>query len=237
MSFIPYSQNDLRWKNHVLGYGPALGTIGAFGCVNTVKAMIATFAGYPTNPAQMDEAFTAKKIFTRDPTGTYDFLPDNALALLWPTRFKFVGSYAGLRSDLIKTALPTPDTYAELHISTKTVPTHRVWVIGGTSTNWTIADPWDGKVKSLSAYGGAVAVSKTILTKELPQPVPVKPAAPIVAPPIDPPPVVVAPPVDPVIIPVDPVVVTPPIVPVDPQPMDLWKAIVEFFRKFFATNK
>jgi len=229
-TLVPYSQRDPLWAGHTLGWNHP-GTIGAYGCVVTVKAMIATFAGYPITPPKLNDAFVLKKIFTQDPTGTYDFLPDNALALLWPTRFAHVGSYAGLRNDLISAALPTPNLYAEAHIHSATVPTHRVWIIGGINGDWTILDPWDKRVKKLSAYGGPSAISKTIITKELPQPVTVKPApVPVVAPPIDPAPIVVASPVPPEVIPTQPTV-TPPETYSPPAPPELfWRYLILFLK-------
>jgi hypothetical protein len=175
-----YSQRDPRWRNHKLGYGPALGTIGEYGCFDTTLAMVATWAGWKINPAQMDEALVAHGgIFQRDPTGTFDYLPDNALARLWPKRFAWMGSWAGLRSDLIGPALRTPDKYAMLFIHSATVPMHFVPLVGGSSKNWKIDDPWDDVVKYLNNSYGAGSISKTIIVRAL-KPV-VKPPAPAVS--------------------------------------------------------
>jgi hypothetical protein len=175
-----YSQRDPRWRNHTLGYGPALGTIGEYGCFVTTLAMVATWAGWKINPAQLDEAMVRHGgIFQRDPTGTFDYLPDNALARLWPRRFAWVGSWAGLRSDLIKRALPTPDQYSMLFIHSAAVPMHFVPVVGGSPTNWRIDDPWDNVVKLLNSSYGARSISKTIIVRAL-KPV-AKPAVPAVA--------------------------------------------------------
>lgn len=165
---ILYSQRDPRWSSHPLGWGPALGTIGAYGCFDSVLAMIATACGYILNPAQLDQALTAAKLFVRDPSGTYDLLPDNALAQLFPTAFQ-VSSYAGLRGDLVAAALPSKDTYAVLWISTAAVPTHFVLAYS-VGPNWYIADPWTGAVGRLGGYGGPGAVHKTILVRHLPPP-------------------------------------------------------------------
>ena len=175
-----YSHRDPRWRNHPLGYGPALGTIGEYGCFDTTLAMVATWGGWKVNPAQIDEAMVAHGgIFQRDPTGTFDYLPDNALARLWPKRFAWVGSWAGLRSDLIARALPTPDKYSMLFIHSAAVPMHFVPVVGGSPRNWKIDDPWDNVVKYLNNSYGAGSISKTIIVQAL-KPV-AKPAAPAVA--------------------------------------------------------
>ena len=197
-----YSQRDPRWRNHPLGYGPALGTIGDYGCFDTTLAMVATWAGWAIDPAQIDEAMVAHGgIFQRDPTGTYDYLPDNALALLWPDRFAWVGSWAGLRSDLIAAALPTPDQYVMLYIHSAAVPMHFVPVVGGTPANWTIDDSWDDVVKYLNNSYGAGSISKTIIVRAL-KPAAKPPDPP--APPASQAPVAVAPPTPAVIVPPEP---------------------------------
>ena len=220
---ILYSQRDARWASHALGWGPADGTIGQYGCLDTVDAMIATDSGHVLNPAQMDEAFTAAGIFVRESTGTFDLLPDNALALAFPGRYQ-VTSYAGYRGDLIKAAVPSPDTYAVLWISTASVPTH--FVIAYSADGASIADPWTGTVGSLSGYGGPGAVHKTVLVKAIAAPPPVAPVpvplptpppvpVPVPTPPVEVPPVAVNP--SPVPDPVaPPAVPTPPPAPVVP---------------------
>ncbi len=187
---ILYSQRDPRWSSHALGWGPKLGTIGEYGCLDTVDAMIATDSGHPLNPAQMDDAFTAAHIFVKDPTGTYDLLPDNALALAFPGRYT-VQSFAGFRGDLIKTAVPSAHTYAVLWISTAAVPTH--FVIAWTADASAIADPWTGTAHALADYGGPAAVHKTVLVTASapappvpPAPVPVPTPPPAPAPPPQP---------------------------------------------------
>lgn len=194
---ILYSQRDARWASHALGWGPALGTIGAYGCLDTVDAMIATDTGHVLNPAQMDEAFTAAQIFVREPTGTFDLLPDDALAKAFPGRYE-VASYAGYRGDLIKAAVPTPDTYAVLYISTAAVPTH--FVIASSADGTHIIDPWTGSYGLLSGYGGPAAIHKTTLVKAVTPAPPVPPApVPVPTPPPDPVPVPVPPPPPPIV--------------------------------------
>lgn len=175
-----------------MGFGPNLGTIGACGCVLTTAASIARLSGIDTDPPRLDEAFIRHSaIFERDPTGTFDFLPDNSLAKLFPDRFRWLGSYPGLRSDLIDRSLPTPDVYIELHISTPVVPTHRVYVWSGAQGKYRIDDPWGGLnaqksvVHALADYGGGHAVAKTILQRAIAPAL--KPAFAPIAPPKSPP--------------------------------------------------
>lgn len=177
---ILYSQRDPRWANHALGWGPALGTIGQFGCFNTVDAMIANDSGHPLDPAGMDELFTGSNLFQRDPTGTFDLLPDNALALAFPSDYEAV-AYWGWRGDLVAMAVPTPNIYAVLWISTASVPTH--FVLAYSADGALIADPWTGRVGALAGYGGPNAVRKVILVTRLahpaaPPPATITPASP-----------------------------------------------------------
>jgi hypothetical protein len=184
---ILYSQRDPRWANHPLGWIKP-GTIGQYGCLDTVFAMIATDNGFADNPSVLDELFTSKKIFVKDSTGTFDLLPDNALDLAFPGRFKTT-AYPGFQAGLIKAAVPSVDTYVVLFISTASVPTHFVMAYNAAGTY--IADPWTGKVRTLAGYDGPTAVHKTILVKKLPmitpKPAPVPVPAPIPLPPPLPP--------------------------------------------------
>lgn len=199
---ILYSQRDPRWAGHPLGWGPALGTIGQYGCFDSVLAMIATDTGHVLNPAQLDEYFTAAKIFVRDPTGTFDLLPDDALAEAFPGRYA-VSSFAGFRGDLIRAAVPSPDAYAVLWISTPSVPTH--FVLAAAVDGLSIIDPWTGSYGRLAGYGGPAAVHKTVLVKVLAA---VPPVAPVPVPTPTPPPQPPAPP--PTTAPVNPPLVSPP---------------------------
>jgi hypothetical protein len=168
-----FNQRDRRWRNHTLGTGPHIGTIGAYGCVLATSASIAKLAGVDTDPLDLNQQFIDNRIYFRDPTGTIDFLPDDALARLPSKRFKHEGTYPGLNVAKVDGALPTPDVYVELHIATSRVPTHRVYVWSGRHGVYRIDDPWGGLrstssvVHALNDYGGAAAVKKTILIRAL----------------------------------------------------------------------
>lgn len=212
-----YSQRDPRWSGHLLGWGPAAGTIGMYGCLETVSAMIAFDSGFGYDPASLDDLFTAKHIFVREADGTYDLLPDDALAYAFPDRFKAT-AYAGFRGDLIDAAIPTPDQYAYVYISTASVPTHFVLMYSG-SPRWQIADPWTGQVGTLAGYGGPAAVHKTVIVQKLPAPpVPAPVPAPLPVPVPVPPAPLPAPP--PPVVPPLPIPAPPPI-PIPPAPVPL----------------
>jgi hypothetical protein len=141
--------------------------------VLTTSASIAKLAGVDTDPLRLNQEFINNHIYFRDPTGTIDFLPDDALARLPSERFKHEGTYRGLNVARVDEALPTPDVYVELHLTTHTVPTHRVYVWSGHDGVYRIDDPWGGLnstssvVHALADYGGVAAVKKTILIRAL----------------------------------------------------------------------
>lgn len=188
-----FSQRDPRWASHVLGWGPALGTIGQYGCLDTAYAMVAYDTGKLYNPATLDELFTAKKLFVRESTGTYDLLTDNSLDQAFPAVYKSV-HYAGFQAAVIKDAVASKDKYVILFISTATVPSH--FVIAYNTTASYIADPWTGKVGTLAGYGGPAAVKKTIVVQKLspaPAPAPAPVPAPVPVPPAPPAPTPIPP--------------------------------------------
>jgi len=100
---ILYSQRDPRWANHPLGWGPADGTLGQYGCFDTVLAMIANDSGHQVDPPSIDELFTNAHIFLRDPTGAFDLLPDDALVRAYAGDYEEHG-YWGWRADLVASA-------------------------------------------------------------------------------------------------------------------------------------
>jgi hypothetical protein len=184
---ILYSQRDPRWANHALGWGASHGTLGQYGCFTTVLAMIANDSGHQVDPPGMDDLFTAKRTFVRDPTGAFDLLPDNALVQVYAGDYEET-SYGGWRADLVGKAVPSPNTYAILWISTSVVPTH--FVLAYSADGRLIADPWTGRVGVLAGYGGPGAVRKTMLVSRLPRqgPAPAPPPNPIPTPEPVPPP-------------------------------------------------
>lgn len=140
--------------------------------------MIANDSGHPTDPAVIDDAFTNGHVFLPESTGTFDLLPDNALAAAYPSDYSSA-AYWGWRGDLVAMAIPTPNIYVVLWISTVSVPTH--FVLAYSADGRLIADPWTGRVGALLGYGGPGAVRKTLLITRLPHPPqpPSQPPAPV----------------------------------------------------------
>ena len=77
-SIKPFSQNDPRWKDTQLGFGPK--TIGQFGCLMTCYAMMLTGYGEDIDPARFNQAalglsengFVGSNIFFVTPALLYD---------------------------------------------------------------------------------------------------------------------------------------------------------------------
>jgi len=190
-----FNQQDARWRNHALGWGPAVSTIGLYGCYETVCAMIAWACGLHYYPSTLDDLDTAKQIFARDPTGTMDFLPDNPLDLAFPGRFKTF-PYGGYRQDLITLALKTADYFAYVHVAgfspfwRMQIKAHYALMQGRGPG---IIDPEGGVARVLAAYGGPACVVKTYIVHHLVPvvvpPIVVVPPAPV-KPPTTPPPVI-----------------------------------------------
>lgn len=172
---ILYSQRDPRWANKELGWGPPGATIGEYGCLETDFAIIAANAGYPHDPGQLDDALIADQVFIPCGGGDvdHDCLPDNALDVVSGGMFETT-HVIGFDHAAIAAAVPSPDTWAILWISTAQVPTH--FVIAASPDGSSIIDPWTGRFGSLAGYGGQAAVHKTILVKHLPVPPPAPPA-------------------------------------------------------------
>src|SRR5258708_22105262 len=116
-----YSQRDPRWSGHALGWGPALGTIGQYGCFLTDLAAIAQDSGHPETPASLDDLLTGLKAFVRDPSGTFDLLTDNALEVAFPGRFSSV-AYGGFNPPPAPPAGPRKDTHPVFGICTPPRP-------------------------------------------------------------------------------------------------------------------
>jgi hypothetical protein len=171
-----YAQQGPRapWQNNPLGHGGRPGTIGQFGCYVTSFADIATWAGIPTDPGQMNDIFNARNVYVPEADGTYDMMPgdDNALGRAFPGRFEVAARYAGLNAAAIAAALPSPDLYTVLGLGWTAggvFHTHFLPVVGGTGPDFLVGDSWDGVTKRLSAYGLS-AVTKTVIIRALPDP-------------------------------------------------------------------
>lgn len=174
------SQRAAAWAKHALGWGPRLGTIGAYGCLETDFTMILDACGYSFTPATLDDLLVAKRLFVKDSTSTSDLLVDRTLDFAFPGRFATV-SHSGFRADLIAAAVPSANSYIILWISTLSVPTH--FVIAYSKDGKYIADPWTGAVGTLAGYGGPAAVHKTVVVTYIPvPPVPAPVPAPVPTP-------------------------------------------------------
>lgn len=76
-AFTPYSQNDSRWRDRVLGFGPR--TFGQFGCLLTCFTMMLTSFGENVTPQdvnnrflQLSQGFSGSDVFFNAPQTGYN---------------------------------------------------------------------------------------------------------------------------------------------------------------------
>ena len=170
------SQRSALWSNHLLGNAPS---IGLYGCLETDFTMIAVDCGLNYTPATLDDLLSKDKLFTNG-----DLLSDNTLDRAFPGKFKTV-SYTGFNAAVIAAGVKSKNSYVILWIHTSSVPSH--FVIAYNSSASYIADPWTGRVGTLSGYGGPSAVHKTTVVTHVPAVVPTPTPKPVPVPPPTPP--------------------------------------------------
>ena len=164
-----YSQQDPRWANKELG-SQAGATIGQLGCYDTSFAMKACYYGKQTDPASLDDAFTAGNVFVNA-----DLLTDDALNKIYGD-IQYVESdhYETIPADLQKLK-----GYAQDNTITVTLCIavgsgyHFVELVDCDGTTVTIANPWTGKIENFtSLYGSPTTNILRFIVYKGPAPVP-----------------------------------------------------------------
>ena len=147
---IVYSQNDIRWKNELLGFSKT-STIGLYGCYVTAFAQLATYYGKNVNPLEMNELFKKCNCFVN---GSY-LNASNVLSKVYPD-IRYVETWwldnVILTDEHINGIKWWLDRGYPVILKVKTKLGHYVLAIGW-DNGIVIADPRDGKIKKLSAYG------------------------------------------------------------------------------------
>lgn len=157
---MAWSQNDNRWKNQTLGFGP--GEIGPYGCFLTAFANICTWAGQNVTPLALNGIMKQRGYFTGDLVNNHQ-----APNLIYPQNLEWVGETHWDTTPAQSTPLSFFDdvidpslTYAILiDASPKPgVQTHFVQVVGRATNDLIIDDSWDGIRKKLSLYGNPTEI-------------------------------------------------------------------------------
>lgn len=156
-----YSQNDPRWKNSGLG---TLGTIGAYGCLETDATNITNYYGSDETPLTVNEKMKANKGFVNAQGGT-----TNANLFNWSVfaslfKLKYSGKFSNsaaltkVQMDQIKSSL---DKGYPVLLQIDTIPAtsaldeHWITAIGYDGDDFIVHDPWDGAIKRITSWGVA----------------------------------------------------------------------------------
>jgi len=152
-NFPLLSQNDKRWKTIKLGTSDV--TIGGYGCLITCISMLCTYYGIPTTPDKLN-AWCTTKVGNQ----LQGYASQNLY--LWDSILKFtnlqighVGQstvFDGKEPCVIQVDFYPATDYPDMH-----------WVVYLGSDM--CADPWDGTIKNISAYGGRSKVKSVHLFK------------------------------------------------------------------------
>lgn len=154
-----YSQNDLRWKNVLLGFNtdPKY-TIGSQGCLITCLAMASCYYGFENTPLEINDKL--KKVQGFVDGGKY----------VWNSIEKVINIQENFfRTPTLLTDIQVEDIRNQLDAgypvmleidaipSTSGLDMHFVLATGynpADENDISIVDPWDGSTKSLKAYLG-----------------------------------------------------------------------------------
>jgi hypothetical protein len=156
-----YSQQDLRWKNVLLGTNTDLKyTIGNYGCLLTDVSVYLCAIGYKVNPLDLNNII--KSIGGFQNGGVFVF---NSLFKKWPDvvidyvspRFDSAVTDAGI--NMMYTLLDQDKPlFTEVDFNPSTVMEEQHWVLivgYDDNKNFICFDPWSGTVISLNVYGDA----------------------------------------------------------------------------------
>ena len=165
----PYSQNDLRWRDRILGQGPR--TFGEFGCLVADFAMMLSRFGEAVDPVALNDrflqlppgqGFNGSNVYFAAPAYAYGHV-------------KYYGNWTPRRNSGAQYAQYDPNLIARLDkelangqgvvVQVDSTPTdpynpgteqHWVLVLGRVGPDYRILDPIDGKLASLLAKYGRV---------------------------------------------------------------------------------
>lgn len=147
-----FSQNDPRWRGVTLGTS---GTIGAFGCLETIATMVANYFGANENPITLNDRLKNNNGYA------------NGNLFVWGVFARLFGlKYAGQFSN------PGPLTLEQMNqirnqldkgfpvfLQIDTVPStsqldeHWILAIDYDGDDFIVQDPWDGATKRITSWG------------------------------------------------------------------------------------
>ena len=156
-----YSQNDLRWRGDILGFNTdGKYNLGNYGCLITCLAMVAEYYGISITPKTINEVLKTKKGYLAG-GGLYIY---GSFSKIYPQikEKRITTPYPLTDSQIneIKSAIDSKyPVMIQLDYNPKTVEAdqHFVLIIGynpNDENDFLIADPIDGREKSLKSYLG-----------------------------------------------------------------------------------
>jgi len=165
------SQRDPRWNKILLGFNTNTYTIGSHGCLVTCLTAIANYFGANDTPDTVNSKLKAVKGFANG--GFYRW---GSIEQVFPMLDEvWKGRYPNVLSDgdikLIKDSIDAgKPVMCEIDMSPATAVPDQHFVVfiaynRRDENDFTIMDPWDGKIKSLKTYlsGTKPTARKTIL--------------------------------------------------------------------------
>ena len=156
----PLSQRDREWKDILLGFNtnPTY-SIGGYGCLITCLAVAANWYGRHTDPKKLNKKLKDVSGFANG--GYYVW---NSITKIYPeiieerriTPIPLTQHQVSEIKEWLDKGYPVM-LMVDMYPETAPVDMHFVLLVGYSDNDWTIADPWDGKIKPISDYLGKFA--------------------------------------------------------------------------------
>lgn len=153
MTYPRFSQRDPRWASQELGSG--VDTIGSAGCILTCHAMFGGQHHLECTPGELNGAYRSRGLYVNGGPGVgAELTPDDALQHVYPElQLDSVRNFLGPADMTDLGAVDGEFVYVGINTKGEWPSTHFVAIWEATGADPLIADPWDGNVKPLSAYG------------------------------------------------------------------------------------
>lgn len=150
-----FSQNDPKWKQKKLGFSEV--TIGGYGCLVAIIAMLAKYYGKDTDPEKLNDQL--KNVNGYANQNLYKWY--EGISKIYPDVIcsKIVYTPQPVTTDQWNEMRRELDAGRPVVLQVDFIPTtskadmHFVLLIGYENDQWIIADPWYGDTASLARYG------------------------------------------------------------------------------------
>ncbi len=150
-----FSQNDPKWKLKKLGFSDV--TIGGYGCLVTVIAMLSKYYGKDINPEKLNDQLKNVNGFAnlnlyKWYEGVTKIYPDIVCSkIIYTPQPVTLEQWSEMKKEL-EAGRPVV-LQVDFIPATSKADMHFVLLIGYENEQWIIADPWYGDTASLARYG------------------------------------------------------------------------------------